>query len=399
MRRLSVAVVALAAACASAGQPPGGPEDHEAPQIVKVTPDSGETNAQVKAVEFRFDEVVSDRPSSAGATVSALFLISPRNGATQASWHRSRITVRPQKGFRPNTAYKVMLLPGLSDLRGNVRRDQASVVFSTGREFPQFSIPGRIFDWSAQRPADHGYIEAVSKTDTTVVYLAMSDTAGNFDVGPLPNGPYLVRGIIDQNNNRALDRGEKWDSLTIVITDVRRPVELDAIERDTLPPRIEGITVIDSVTVRVTFDRPIDPSVTLEPSRIQIKRADSSNVEVTGLQWAAAYDRERQARDSAFRADSARAANARAPQPGQPTIPVLTPGGARAAPPPARPSRPPPDRGVIVTIAASSKLVPGPTYRLTARGFRNLVGRSLESTSPFTMPRSARPPAPNRPPG
>ena len=391
MRRLSITAVALAAACASAGMPPGGPEDHDAPQIVKVTPDSGETNAQVKAVEFRFDEVVSDRPSSAGATVSALFMISPRNGATEASWHRSRITVRPQKGFRPNTAYKVMLLPGLSDLRGNVRRDPASVLFSTGRDFPQFSIPGRIFDWSAQMPAGHGYIEAVSKTDTTVVYLAMSDTAGNFDVGPLPNGQYLVRGIIDQNNNRVLDRGEKWDSLTIVITNVRRPVELDAIERDTVPPRLEGITVIDSVTVRVNFDRPIDPSVTLEPSRIQIKRADSTNVQVTGLQWASTYDRERQARDSAFRADSARAANARAPQPGQPTIPVLTPGGARPAPPPAKPSRPPPDRGVVVTIAASSKLVPGPTYRLTARGFRNLVGRSLESTAPFTMPRSARP--------
>jgi len=391
VRRLSITAVALAAACASAGMPPGGPEDHDAPQIVKVTPDSGETNAQVKAVEFRFDEVVSDRPSSAGATVSALFMISPRNGATEASWHRSRITVRPQKGFRPNTAYKVMLLPGLSDLRGNVRRDPASVLFSTGRDFPQFSIPGRIFDWSAQMPAGHGYIEAVSKTDTTVVYLAMSDTAGNFDVGPLPNGQYLVRGIIDQNNNRVLDRGEKWDSLTIVITNVRRPVELDAIERDTVPPRLEGITVIDSVTVRVNFDRPIDPSVTLEPSRIQIKRADSTNVQVTGLQWASTYDRERQARDSAFRADSARAANARAPQPGQPTIPVLTPGGARPAPPPAKPSRPPPDRGVVVTIAASSKLVPGPTYRLTARGFRNLVGRSLESTAPFTMPRSARP--------
>jgi hypothetical protein len=392
VRRLSVAAVALAAACASAGQPPGGPEDHEAPQIVKITPDSGEMNAQVKAVEFRFDEVVSDRPSGAGATVSSLFMISPRNGATEASWHRSRITVRPQRGFRPNTAYRVILLPGLADLRGNVRRDQASVMFSTGKDFPQFSIPGRIFDWAGQRPADHGYIEAISKVDTTIVYLTMSDTTGNFDIGPLPNGQYLVRGVIDQNNNRLLDRGEKWDTVSIAITDVRRPVELDAIERDTVPPHIEGATVIDSVTVRVTFDKAIDPSVTLEPSRIQIKRADSTNVQVTGLQWAAAYDRERQARDSAFRADSIRAANARAPQPGQPTIPVLTPGGARPAPPPAKPSKPPPDRGVIVTIAPSSHLVPGPTYRLTARGFRNLVGRSLESTGTFTMQRSARRP-------
>jgi hypothetical protein len=392
VRRLSIAAVAFLAGCASAGQPPGGPEDHQAPQIVKVSPDSGQTNAQIKSVEFQFDEVVSDRPSSAGATVSSLFLISPRNGATQASWHRRRITVKPQKGFRDNTAYKVILLPGLADLRGNVRRDQASVLFSTGRTFPQFSIPGRIFDWAGQRPADHGYIEAISKGDTTVVYLAMSDSSGNFDVGPLPNGPYLVRGIIDQNNNRQLDRGEKWDSLTIVITDARRPVELDAIERDTVAAQIDGITVIDSVTLRVTFDRALDPAMTLQPSMIRIKRSDSTNVDVARIQWLAPFERARQERDSAQRADSAKAAAARAAQPaapGQPppTLPLITPGGARPAPPPPKPSRPPPDRGFVVTIAPSTPLVPNATYRLTARGVRNLLGMSRETSRPFTVPR------------
>jgi hypothetical protein len=391
---LTFAAVALVGACASAGAPPGGPEDHEAPEIVKITPDSGATNAQVKSVEFQFDEVVSDRPTSAGATVSALFMISPRNGATEASWHRRRITVRPQKGFRPNTAYKVILLPGLADMRGNVRRSQASVLFSTGRTFPQFSIPGRIFDWTAQRPADRGYVEAISKIDTTIVYLAVSDSSGNFDVGPLPNGPYLVRGIIDQNNNRVLDRGEKWDSLTIVITDARRPVELDAIERDTIPPQIDGITVVDSVTLRITFDRALDPALALQPARIQIKRADSTNIEVAQVQWLAPFERARQARDSAQRADSLRAAG-RGGQPpttpGQP-LPVLTPGGARPAPPPPKPSRPPPDRGLVATIASSTPLVPGTTYRLTARGVRNLLGISRETSRPFTVPKPAPPP-------
>ena len=411
MRRLSIAAVALAAACASAGQPPGGPEDHDAPQILKVTPDSGETNAQVKAVEFQFDEVVSDRPSTAGATVSALFIISPRNGATEASWHRRRITVKPQRGFRPNTAYKVILLPGLADLRGNVRRNQASVLFSTGRTFPQFSIPGRIFDWSGQRPADRGYIEAISKVDTTVVYLAMSDSTGNFDIGPLPNGPYLVRGIIDNNNNRMLDRGEKWDSLTIVITDTRRPVELDAIERDTIPAQIDGITVIDSVTLKVTFDRALDPAMTLQPTMIRIKRSDSTNVDVTQVQWLAPFERARQERDSARQADSLKAAAARAARPaapGQqpaPTLPIITPGGARPAPPPPKPNRPPPDRGFVVSVAPSTRLVPNATYRLTARGVRNLLGMSVETSRPFTVPRptvtrdtTRRPPPADRSP-
>ena len=36
-----------------------------------------------------------------------------------ARWRRDRITVRPREGWRPNTMYRVELLPGVSDLRNN----------------------------------------------------------------------------------------------------------------------------------------------------------------------------------------------------------------------------------------------------------------------------------------
>ena len=120
--------LALLAGCASAGAPPGGPEDHQPPVIVTISPDSGATNVNPKVVQFRFDEVVSDRPS--GKTeLDQLFLISPSDGAPNVSWHRTRIDVRPRKGFRPNTAYNVTLLPGLADLRGNILREQRAIVF------------------------------------------------------------------------------------------------------------------------------------------------------------------------------------------------------------------------------------------------------------------------------
>jgi hypothetical protein len=233
--------VALLAGCASAGAPPGGPEDHAPPAIVTVTPDSGQTNANPKQVEFRFDEVVSDRPSGATA-LDQLFLVSPRRGneAPNVSWHRSRITIKPRRGFLPNTAYRVTMLPGISDLRGNVRKEGASVLFSTGASFPALSILGRVFDWAAQRPVSGAYVEAVSSADTNVVYLAATDTSGQFDVGPLPAGQYLVRALIDQNSNRTLDRNEKWDTTTKTITDTRPVIELDAIERDSTPAAFSG---------------------------------------------------------------------------------------------------------------------------------------------------------------
>jgi hypothetical protein len=390
VRRL-VALVLLAG-CASSGAPPGGPERHTPPEIVSVTPDSGDRNITAKVVEFRFDEVVSDRSATSGGTLDQIFLVSPRTGSTDVSWHRSRITVRPHGGFRPNMAYSVTMLPGLVDLRGNSRKDARTIVFSTGAEFPSFSIPGRVFDWAAERPSASAYIEATSQADTNIVYLASADTSGQFDIGPLPSGTYLVRALIDQNANRVLDRNEKWDSTTVVVANVRHYVELDAIERDSVPPAIDNVQLLDSVTLRVSFDKPLDPRLPLQPALIRLQHADSSELQVTRVLFAAPFDAARLAAnaDSLKRADSVRAAQrpgTPAAAPAAPLPPVPTPGGARNPPPPPKPQFPPPDKAIIITVAPNTPLFPATTYVLNGLGFRNLVGHADKVHRTFTPPK------------
>jgi hypothetical protein len=400
MRRLiRWAALAGVTACASAGTPPGGAERHTPPVILKVTPDSGETNVKVKSVEFTFDEVVSDRPSGSATALDQIFLISPRDGAPNVSWHRSRIDVRPRKGFRPNQAYRVTLLPGLVDLRGNVLKDTRSIVFSTGGSFSPYRILGIVFDWNAERPAQGAYIEATLMTDTTLVYVAATDTSGRFEVGPLDPGTYRVRALMDQNSNRQLDRNEKWDSSTVAVTNYVPNVELHAIERDTMYAVFERVQVIDSVTLRATFDKPLDPALPLQPALIRVQRADSTALTVASVQWQRAYDQQRQAQiaDSTRRADSVRAAAT--PRPATPvTPPAQVPPGARPAPPPPKPSAPPPDRGIVVHLSPSTPVVVGPTYRMTALGLRNLLGRSHEISTTFTVPRPAPRDTTRRPP-
>jgi hypothetical protein len=378
---------AVVAACASAGAPPGGPEDHAPPQIIKITPDSGKTDVHPKEVEFRFDEVVSDRPSGATA-LDQLFLISPRTagGAANVSWHRSRITVKPARGFRPNTTYRITMLPGIADLRGNVRRSATSILFSTGSTMPPYSIPGRVFDWAAEKPASGVYIEAISRADTNVVYLAATDSLGEFDVGPLEAGSYTVRALIDQNSNRVVDRNEKWDTTTVTVSDSRPMIELDVIERDSAAAAFQNIAIDDSVTLHVSFDKPLDPRLPLQPALIRIQRADSSLVEVTNVQWGAAFDQARQAQitDSARRADTTRN---RQPPPRPAAAPTPTTTGQRAPPPPPKPKSPPPDRAIVVSLSPTTPLVTGKTYRITAQGLRNLVGNTTEIRRTFTVPK------------
>jgi len=411
VRRL-IALLAGLAACASAGPPPGGPEDHDPPQIVSTTPDSGQVNVRVKEVQFQFDEVVSDRPVGA-AGLDRMFLVSPRNGDPRISWHRSRISVRPEHGFRDSTAYRITMLPGIADLRGNVRKDGATLVFSTGSTFPTLGIIGTVFDWAAQTISKTAYVEATSKRDTTVVYLSATDTSGQFDLGPLPAGDYIVRALIDQNGNRIFDRNEKWDSVSVTVAATRPSVELDVIERDSVPPAFAEVAVTDSVTMTISLDKPLDPTLPLQPALVTLRRADSSEVPVIRVEWGSVAARARAAADSARRADSLRAAGRGNPPPAAPQPPPSITAGGRAPPPPRKPKSPAPERVIVATVSPNTPMLPGQTIRVTTRGLRNLLGKSSELTRSVTVPKpaprdstqrarpdSARPPVrpPARPP-
>jgi hypothetical protein len=403
VRRLSLRVAGLGAltliaGCASAGNPPGGPERHTPPAIVSISPDSGATNVNIRNFEIKFDEVVSDRPAASGATeLNQIFLISPRDGDPYVSWHRDHIDVRPRKGFRANQAYRVTMLPGLADLRNNIRKDGVSIVFSTGPDFPTLGIVGRLFDWDTQKPVNGGYIEAMLLSDTTLVYVTATDTLGGFEVGPLGPGRYRVRGLIDQNTNRVVDRGEKWDTTTVAVTDARPSTELLAIERDTVAPNFSRIIVDDSVTLHVMFDRPLSPALGLQPALFRIQRADSVALDITAVQWGTAYDRAKQVTDSIHadsvaraaaraRADSARARGDTTHVQPPPPLPPLPP-SARGAPPPPKPHLPPPDRVIVLKVSPKTLFVVGNSYRLSARGVPNLLGYSRPISRVFEVPK------------
>ncbi|MGH9422803.1 MAG: Ig-like domain-containing protein, partial [Thermoanaerobaculia bacterium] len=259
MRLLTALVFAGALeACASAGAPPGGPVDTTAPKIVHIAPDSAKTGVTPREVVFQFDEVVSEKPSGA-PSLSALFLISPRNGETQADWHRSAITVRPRRGFKSNTTYTISLLPGLSDLRGNTRNTGATTVFSTGPSLATGRISGILFNWAEGRIIPRGLIEARPAGDTNTVYLAASDSLGSFVVRNVPPGKYNVRGILDANSNQALDPREPFDTTIVNLTDSTK-VELLAFVHDSTGARLSSVNATDSVTLELIFDNPMSPT-------------------------------------------------------------------------------------------------------------------------------------------
>lgn len=399
---LTIALVgAIGAACASPGLPPGGPPDPETPKIVRITPDTNAVNVEAKSAFIFFDEVISERPGSggnasgrpsasagsAGGTLASIASLSPSDGRDEVFWRRTAIEISPRRGFRPNTAYRVTLLPGVADLRGNTISVPTEWVFSTGPSLPTGEVVGAVFDYAGGKTAPNAQVELFFPTDTVLRWVARADSVGRFRVRDLVAGTYVVRAYIDTNNDRRLGEREAYDTSTVTIDTLGR-ADLYAFVRDTMPPRIDQIELVDSTALRLRFDRAIvgdwNPA-----GAVTLFNPDSVEIPLGGsLMPSAVYDSlarlealaSKRAADS-LKADSTVADSAAAPAPARPAAADSIAADTTVAD--TVPQVPPPqfDRLRPIqqwTVRLAAPLTPG-LYKVRVVGAPGLNGKSAES--------------------
>jgi hypothetical protein len=286
--RLIVALtLATGLACASIAPPPGGPADRLPPRLVATVPDTMAVLAEFDDdVEFQFDEVVAEggTPNFGLGTgdLEKLIILSPDSQVPSVSWKRSRITVRPREGWRPNTVYRVEFLPGVADLRGNRSVEGRVLTFSTGGPRPTTTLRGLVVDWSTQRPQRLALVEALLLPDS-LAYRSLADSAGRFVLGPLPRGEYLVYGILDQNTDRRFQPREAFDTARVA-AGRDSAGELWAFRHDTLPARVTQVELHDTLSLALTFSQQLDPWQRLPPDSVRVRLLpDSTPVPVLGI--------------------------------------------------------------------------------------------------------------------
>lgn len=261
---------------------------------------------------FSFDEVVNER-TRAGQPLDQGVVVSPSDGAISVDWHRTSIAIRNRKGWRPDIAYTVTILSGLQDLSGNATKKPLQTVFSTGSVIPHGEVSGVAFDWVAQQVVSGARVEAMIGNDTALKFNTVADTAGRFVLTTLPPGPLRVRAYVDANSNRILDPRELWDSASVTLTDTASR-QFYMFAHDTLGPSLLDVTPIDSLTLRVKFDRPVSPGSPIDVARFSLKwrdstKADSVPIPLRRISSAARFDTLTQQRklfvvDSVRRADT-----------------------------------------------------------------------------------------------
>ncbi|MEI6741103.1 MAG: Ig-like domain-containing protein [Gemmatimonadaceae bacterium] len=405
-------------ACANQGVPPGGPPDLVKPRVLGITPKNGAIGIKPKEVEIRFDEVISEVPKGA-PDLTALVFISPRVKETIVDWHRTRITIRAKGGWKPNTVYNVQVAPGISDLRNNTLDSALAVVFTTGGAVPLTSITGVAFDWVAGRVASKALIQAIAPGKDSTTYQVLADSTGRFNLQYLPPGDYLLRALIDRNNNQLLDRSEAFDTLRTKL-DRQATAEFYVFPHDTVGLRISEVVLnpTDSLKVlKVVYDKPLAPGQQLQRTAFLLKATDSSVVNVVLAQTAAEKAvmdslRKKAADDSAAlkakaKADTSAAARAKADTLARKARADSVAAAEKAArdlrakrlaaqrggrPEPPKDTTPLPkmNRPTVapeVYLTLEKPLEPGKSYRLQSAPVRSLSGTVRTPARQFTTPR------------
>jgi hypothetical protein len=268
----------------------------------------------------------------------------------------------------------------VTDLRNNRTAEGTVLTFSTGAPRPQTTLEGQVMDWSTSRPAPSALIIASLLPDS-LPYRGVADSSGRFSLGPLPQGDYIVSGVLDQNNDHRQDPREAYGTARVA-RGRSAAGELWAFVHDTTAPRIQTVAVDDSVKATVTFTQKLDPRQRLSARDVILRLLpDSTPVAVASILPQPVDDSIHGARapaeDSIAVEDSTVADTSRA---GRRLAPA--PRGRPAAGP--QPTRPPLYDRLVLRVPRP--WTPGSRLALEVRGVKNVTGVAGNAVGVVAVP-------------
>jgi hypothetical protein len=232
-------------------------------------------------------------------------------------------------------------------------------------------------------------IEAVLTPDS-LVYRAYADSAGRYHLGPLPKGEYLVFSTVDANKNRKRDGREIFDSARVAAADSAAVPSIWMFPHDTLGPRIQNISVTDSLAATIELSQLLAPDLRVDTSAVKVRLLpDSTPVQVVTVMSLARYDTLkallRAAADTAKGADTTTAKAAKPPplflpppRAGKPSTVDTSGQTALLA------QRPPLIDKLVVTVA--QPWIPGSKYLFELTGIRSVSGVTADAVGMLPVP-------------
>lgn len=229
---ISLALLVLLAACASIGNPDGGPYDEDPPVLLKSLPGIGATNVKEGRVVLDFNENIKLVNAFEKVIVSP-----PQAEIPEIKYSGKRVTVELKDSLRPNTTYSIDFNDAIADNNEGNPYENFAYVFSTGSEVDTFAVSGTVLNAEDLEPIKgivvglHSNVNDSAFTGLPFDRVSRTDSRGRFTIKGIAPGSYRVYALADANNNNLFD--QKSERLAFM-SDLVTPYAVAALRSDTV---------------------------------------------------------------------------------------------------------------------------------------------------------------------
>lgn len=254
------------------------------PRVIETRPDTfAVVGPFTDPVRFRLDKPMSERPGE--GQLDEAVLVSPRTGEVSVEHQRRGYDVSVEGGFREGYVYTVTLLPRIQD-RWSMRLEEPHELhFSTGGEFHETLLAGIVHDRLTGAEVGDVTVDVhpldVEDPEEAPPYTTLAEEDGIFALRFLPPGRYRIVAYDDMMGTGEADFSDPQDSLEVELAteaDTLVTEELALLTPDTVPVALATAQAEDTITVRLDFDKHLDPDDPLEEVTARLRSEDQEPV-------------------------------------------------------------------------------------------------------------------------
>jgi hypothetical protein len=208
---LYICILLLSVRCAQITPLTGGKKDVDPPKVLESSPPNASLNFTATVIELRFDEYIVLKD------VANQLIITPQTKELpEVEANGKKVKIKFNEALLPNTTYKLAFGNSITDLRESNILTDYQYVFSTGNVLDSMKLTGLVINAFDKKP-EAGLLVGLYPSDAAdsiiykekPLYIAKTSGTGNFNFSYLPNKPFKLVAIKDQNKNLLYDGSEE----------------------------------------------------------------------------------------------------------------------------------------------------------------------------------------------
>lgn len=245
---LSVAFLLTLVACASIGNPDGGPFDEDPPVLLEAIPKINATNVKGRKFVLNFDENIKLEKAFEKVVVSP-----PQTEMPEIKYSAKKVSVELLDTLLPNMTYSIDFSDAIVDNNEGNPYENFAYVFSTGDTVDTLAVSGTVLNAQDLEPVKgvtvglHSCLDDTAFTKKTFERISRTDSRGRFTIKGIAPGKYRVYALGDANQNYIFDqKSEKIAYQEMIIEPFAAPaVRPDTVWRDSVT--IDTIRMVDYI--------------------------------------------------------------------------------------------------------------------------------------------------------